>query len=114
MKPGDARSGGEVGVVLFDRGGVNEVIRPAAFFEVGAVLRIDGDALVAERVDDAGVFGQVRAAVAAGDGHALVAAHGGKAAHADSADSDEVKMVHSSAVFFGFSGSNAGSGGMFK
>jgi len=113
VEPGDARSGDEVGVVLFDRGGVDEVIRFAALLEIGAVLRIDFDFLVAERVDDAGVFGEVRATVAAGDGHALVAAHGGESAHADSADSDEVKMIHYSAVFFGFSGSRAGSGGMF-
>ena len=113
MEARNALSGQEVGVALFDGGRVDERIGAAALFEVGAVLRVNFDFLEAQRIDDAGVFGMVRVAVAAGHGETVVLAHGGESAHADAADSDEVQMFHCPAGVLLFSGSSAGSGGMF-
>lgn len=94
----DSGARDEVGVAFFDRGGIDQEIG-AAVPDIGAVLRIDADALKFERVDDAAVFRALRAAVAAGHGVPGIRAHRGQPAHADSADSDKMQMCHSQTLY---------------
>ena len=93
VKPGNPLPREKIRIVLLDRRGVDQKIRPGGA-HAGAVLRIDRDSLQFERVDNPPVLRAVRPAVTAGNPIAAVGAHGGQSAHADAADADKMQMNH--------------------